>query len=168
MVDLMDTTPALRPLRRPSARARRAVCDPVIRNPVVAPVVDAIFDACNARWRIPDGVAGVYANGRQQGYRITRRFAPERHVWFARWPGQSALIIYRHEGVLDSLHNPFDGRTDMAVVRAIAAAGIRIPEGPEQEARALEAITSFLEAVPYEPSGCRQMTHPEAVFSRRR
>lgn len=168
MVHGMSTPPRLRPLRRPSRRARRSLCDPFVHDPVVSPAVDAVVDACNATWRIPDGVAGVYANGRHQGYRITRRHPPERHVWIATRPDGTAIVVSRHEGPVACLHNPFDGTEEYAVSRAIVDGQLVIEPGADQVARALEVIVTFLGAVPREEPRPPRPTDPESVLARRR
>lgn len=58
------------------------------------PEVRALLRDFNRGYRVPGAEIGVYSNGREQGYRITRSTAPACTVWFSLNRNSDDYVVY--------------------------------------------------------------------------
>lgn len=79
-------------LKAPADAGRKGlIADVVVR---ADPEVRSLLRAFNRGYRVPEAEIGLYSNGREQGYRITRAAAPACTVWFSMNRNSDDYVIY--------------------------------------------------------------------------
>lgn len=84
-----EAPPALR--MPPDSERQGLVAGDLVR---AEPEVRAVLRAFNRGYRVPGAEIGVYSNGREQGYRITRSAAPACTVWFSLNRNSDDYVLY--------------------------------------------------------------------------